>query len=275
MSETPMWEQKPVKRARYELQYASEVAREAGALLRGIGQRRPEAVEKLGDLDLVTEGDKRSEELIVRRLSEEFPEYGILAEEGSERKGAGVLRWIIDPLDGTTNFAHGFPHYSVSIGLEEHGEMVAGVVYDVCKGELFAAERGLGAWLNGTPLRVSPVVELGKSLLGTGFPYDRKTNPVNNLDHYARLKLRCHGIRRGGSAALDLCYVAAGRLDGYWEMRLRPWDVAAGALIVLEAGGRLSDLRGGAFVWSGAQTVATNGAIHDVLLGALAEGLLP
>jgi myo-inositol-1(or 4)-monophosphatase len=270
---------KPVKRTRHELQFAAEAAREAGALLRGLGERRLAAEVKHSDIDLVTEADRRSEALLLERLSKEFPDCAFLAEEGGGREaasgGAARARWIIDPLDGTTNFAHGFPHYSVSIALEEDGVVTLGLVYDVCKGELFAAERGLGAWLNGKPIRVSAVGALSKALLATGFPYDRKTSEHNNLDHYARMKMRCHGIRRAGSASLDLCYVAAGRLDGYWEMKLKPWDVAAGALVVLEAGGALSDLRGGPFDWTGASTIASNARIHGEIATVLAEGALP
>lgn len=270
-----LWEQKPVKRTRMEVQVAAEVAREAGALLRGLADSGLRAELKASDVDLVTEADRRSEALVTRRLREHFPDCGIVAEEGTAQPSTSGVCFIIDPLDGTTNFAHRFPHYSVSITIEEHGVVVGGVVYDVPKGELFSAERGLGAWLNGSPLRVSEVESLDKALLATGFPYDRKTSPLNNLDHYARLKMLTHGIRRAGSASLDLCYVAAGRLDGYWEMKLKPWDVGAGALVVVEAGGRVSDLRGGPFDWSGAQTVATNGRFHDALLAELAHGLLP
>jgi len=263
------------KQARHELQYASEIAREAGALLRGFAERGVTWERKLSDIDLVTEADRAAEDLIVSRLTKEFPSHGILAEEGSCKAGAGVHRWIIDPLDGTTNFAHGFPHYGVSIALEENGVIVCGVVYDVSMGELFAAQRGLGAWNNGKALHVSKVADLGMSLLATGFPYDRRTSPLNNLDHFSNMKPEVHGIRRGGSASLDLCYVAAGRLDGYWEMKLKPWDVAAGALVVHEAGGQLSDLRGGEFDWSGAQTVASNGLVHDAIVAVLQRGLLP
>jgi myo-inositol-1(or 4)-monophosphatase len=260
---------------RLELHFAGTIAREAGALLRGLAATSRAATTKGSRVDLVTEADRRSEALLLERIAREYPDHGVLAEEGSARKARSRFRWVLDPLDGTTNFAHGFPHYAVSIALEEDGVAVAGVVYDVCRGELFAAERGGGAFLNGHPIRVSGVSDLQHALLATGFPYDRHVSPANNLDHFRNLELRAHGVRRAGSAALDLCYVGAGRFDGFWEMKLQRWDVAAAALVVAEAGGTLTDFAGGAFDGSGLETVATNGLVHAELVAALAGGLRP
>jgi len=189
-----------------------------------------------GEIDLVTEVDRRCEELIVASLKGAFPEHSFLAEEGSNQEGRLPYKWIIDPLDGTTNFAHGFPWFCVSIALEHQGELLLGVIYHCMMDELFTAVRGGGAFLNGNRIRVSTRQPLRRSLLATGFPYDRTRDNENNFDNFIDFQLAARAVRRAGAAALDLAYVAAGRLDGYWECKLKPWDVAAGSLLVTEAG---------------------------------------
>jgi len=219
--------------------------------------------------NLVTEVDRRSEAAIVEILSAAFPDHRILAEEGGEQaRRDSPCRWIVDPLDGTTNFAHGYPAFCVSIGLEIDGRVVLGVVYDPLRRELFEAEAGKGAFLNAERIHVSTVASLNKALLVTGFAYDRESRQ-RNLVNFSRFILETHGIRRSGSAALDLSYVAAGRVDGFWELKLSPWDVAAGSLIVIEAGGRVTDFAGRAFKSDGAQTLATNGLIHQEMVDVL------
>jgi myo-inositol-1(or 4)-monophosphatase len=253
------------------LPVALDAARSAGKLLREAlgGSRRIDY--KGHPTNLVTEMDRRSEALIVERIRGAFPDHAILGEEGGARSGHSEYRWLIDPLDGTTNYAHGLPIFSVSVALERAGEVVLGVGYDPTRDECFVAQRGRGATLNGEPLRVSTTPVLDESLLVTGFPYDIRSTPATNLPEYAALALRSRAVRRLGSAVLDLCYVAAGRLDGYWELRLGPWDMAAGGLMVLEAGGRITDLRGGPWRLDEAGVVATNGPIHEELLAALEE----
>jgi myo-inositol-1(or 4)-monophosphatase len=223
-------------------------------------------------IDLVTDADRRAEERIVQTIRSAHPSHRILAEErGQDGAMDSPYQWIVDPLDGTTNFAHGFPFYSVSIGLEYAGECILGVVLDPVRHELFTAELGLGASLNGDRIRVSTTTTLDKSLLVTGFAYDIRETPNNNLDHFSRISLRAQGVRRTGSAALDLCYVACGRFDGYWEVKLNPWDMAAGIVILREAGGVVSSFTKGEFSLYGQELVATNGHIHDHLLGALQQ----
>lgn len=220
--------------------------------------------------NMVTDVDRRAEQAIVAILSAAFPDHRILAEEGGEGHGQdSPYRWIVDPLDGTTNFTHGFPAFCVSIGLEVEGRIVLGVVYDPLRRELFEAEAGKGAYLNGQRIHVSTVPTLNKALLVTGFAYDRE-NRRRNLEHFERFVLASQGLRRTGSAALDLCYVAAGRADGFWELKLAPWDVAAGSLIVTEAGGRITDFAGNPFQGDGAETLATNGLIHREMVEVLA-----
>jgi myo-inositol-1(or 4)-monophosphatase len=247
------------------------VVREAGRYLKNNLGRRVEASYK-GAVDLVTPFDLGAQEIVVGRLSGAFPSHGFLAEEGLARPGTSDCRWIIDPLDGTTNFAHGLPIFSVSAALECAGRLTLGLVYDPMRDELFRAEAGRGATLNGVPVRVSAVSELGRSLLATGFPYDVRSSIVNNLDHWGRFIVRAQAIRRCGSAALDLCYVACGRFDGFWELKLKPWDVAAGALMVGEAGGRISDFEGGPFTLDAPGVVATNGRIHEPIIEVLNIG---
>jgi myo-inositol-1(or 4)-monophosphatase len=257
---------------------ASEIAREAGAQLREFFTAGVETEYK-GDADLVTVADRTAETLIRERLASAFPEHGIYGEEGTRDRLEGEFRWYVDPLDGTTNFAHGFPQFAVSMGLEqrpatlapdEDGMLVAGVIYDPMRDELFVAERGRGALLNGRPIRVTRTPELAEALTATGFP-SRKRHESPNIHFYQEFTMRSHGVRRAGSAALDLAYVAAGRLDGFWEFHLNPWDTAAGILLVEEAGGRVTDFSGRHFRLDSREILASNGLIHDELLGFFAD----
>jgi myo-inositol-1(or 4)-monophosphatase len=242
----------------------SEIAREAGALLMGYFARRVK-IEYKGDVDLVTEADRASEKLILERLRARWPGHNVLAEEGGGSEAGSDYRWYVDPLDGTTNFAHGFPVFCISMALEHKGERIAGVVFDPTRDELFSAEKGGGAFLNGQPIHVSKTAKLVESLVATGFPsHKRHKNP--NIHFYHQITLRTHGVRRAGSAALDLCYVACGRFDGYWEFKLNPWDTAAGVLLVEEAGGKVTDFRGGPFQIASREVCASNGLIHEALL---------
>jgi myo-inositol-1(or 4)-monophosphatase len=250
------------------LAVAIEAARAAGALLRG-HYGRPQQVEHKGEIDLVTALDRQAETLVVERIRAAFPDHAILAEEGSGGGTDVAHRWLVDPLDGTTNYAHAYPCFAVSIAYERAGQVVVGVVYDPLRDELFAAQAGRGASLNGQPLRVATTPRLLESLLITGFPYDRARFPAA-LRLWNALIERAQALRRDGAAALDLCYVAAGRADGFWERPLQPWDMAAGALLVREAGGRVTSFRGGPPDIYSAEIVATNGAIHDDLLAAIA-----
>ena len=254
------------------LELARGLAHEAGKIQRDRYETDIEIRTKGASIDLVTEVDHACEKLIVETLASERPDDAILAEEGggTDREDA-EWRWIIDPLDGTTNYAHGYPRFCVSIGIEHRDERSVGVVYDPLLDELYSAVRGEGATCNDRPIRVSPEPNLGNALLATGFAYDVHRSLEDNLDHFAHVVKQARAVRRDGSAALDLCYVAAGRFDGFWEMKLHPWDVAAGMLIVEEAGGRVSNMKGGPADRSGRQTVATNGQIHDVLIRLLAR----
>jgi myo-inositol-1(or 4)-monophosphatase len=226
-----------------------EMARGAGEILREGYRARPGnepriRIDHKSAIDLVTEYDRRSEAYLLNEIGRRFPGDRVVTEESGVVKGSDCCQWFLDPLDGTTNFAHGIPMFAVSIGYAQDSVTRFGVVYDPLRGELFTAERGLGAFLNGKPLRVADTRELAHSLVVTGFPYDIRTNPDNNLDHYNRFSLECLAVRRMGSASLDLCYLAAGRFDGFWELRLSPWDVAAGGLIAEEAGARVTALDG-------------------------------
>jgi myo-inositol-1(or 4)-monophosphatase len=250
------------------LTLARNVAMEAGALLmRGLGSVK--SIEYKGAVDIVTEMDRASEELIVSTILRHFPDHGVLTEERAEMRSGSAVRWIIDPLDGTTNFAHGFPVFCVSIAVEVDGAVVAGVVYDPTRDELFHAGRGEGAFLNGARIAVSGVSSLDRALLATGFPYDIRVSALNNLDHFADFAVRAQAIRRAGAAALDMCYVAAGRFDGFWELKLKPWDVAAAKLVVVEAGGVATDFSGAASTIHDAQIAASNSLIHDAMLDVL------
>ena len=256
---------------RAEREAAIHLARAAGDLLRDavVGPRR--IAYKGSPTNLVTEMDARAEALVVDRLLDLFPDDAILAEERGARPGGSGRRWIIDPLDGTTNYAHGLPIYAVSIGLEIGGLVRLGVVYDPSQRELFVAERGGGAYCNDTRLTVSSAATLDTSLLATGFPYDIRERADNNLREYAAFALRARGVRRLGSAVLYLAWLAAGRLDGYWELRLGPWDVAAGGLMVEEAGGRLTGLTGEPLDLDHPRLVVSNGRIHDEMLAVLRQ----
>jgi len=250
------------------LQLAVELARRAGGLLLN-GYGRATQVRHKGAIDLVTEYDLKSEELLVEGIRTAYPADAILSEEGGGEEGEGI-RWLVDPLDGTTNFAHGLPIFSVSIACVRAEELLLGVIYDPTREELFHTLAGEGAFLNEAPIRVSATTTLDESLLVTGFPYDIRTNPDNNLSYFNALAVQARAVRRLGSAALDLAYVAAGRFDGYWELRLSPWDWAAGVLLLREAGGRVTTLSAGEKLLDGDATlVATNGQIHDELLAAL------
>jgi myo-inositol-1(or 4)-monophosphatase len=251
------------------LETAQEIAREAGALLAQHFERRT-GFELKGDYDLVTEADRASENMIVERLRSFFPGHGIVAEEGGEHESGGEYRWYVDPLDGTTNFAHGFPMFNVTLALERAGQLVCGVIFDPVRQELFAAERGGGAFLNHHRIHVSMTRQLSDALVATGFP-SRKRHLNINVHFYHQLAMLTHGVRRGGSAALDLAYVACGRLDAFWEFGLNPWDMAAGLLLIEEAGGRISDMRGGPASLAGVHVAADNGRIHDELIGLFGE----
>jgi myo-inositol-1(or 4)-monophosphatase len=252
---------------------ASEIAREAGAKLREFFAQGVETEYK-GDVDVVTVADRTVEKLIRARLTETFPEHGVYGEEGTRERLDREFRWYVDPLDGTTNFAHSFPQFCVSLGLEQRpaglardqdGTLVAGVIYDPLRDELFATEKGGGATLNGKPLRVSVIQELAEALLATGFP-SRKRHASPNIHFYQEFTLRSHGVRRAGSAALDLAYVAAGRLEGFWEFNLNPWDTAAGILLVEEAGGKVTDFSGEHYRIDSREIWASNAHIHGEVI---------
>ena len=250
------------------LTIAIDLARQAGMLLRE-GYGRVTEVKYKGEIDLITEFDLRSEQLLVEGIQQAYPNDAILAEENG-LMGEGEYRWLIDPLDGTTNFAHSIPIFVISLAFAQGSQPQLGVIYDPMRDELFHATVDDGAWLNGRRLHVSASPTLNQSLLVTGFPYDMRTNPDNNLDHFANLALCSRGVRRLGSAALDLAYIAAGRFDGYWEMRLWPWDWGAGMLMVKEAGGRVTRIDGGVEVFAEPTSIlATNGHIHDEMLDVL------
>jgi myo-inositol-1(or 4)-monophosphatase len=245
------------------------LARVAGGILyAGYGQRHQ--VDHKGVIDLVTEVDRRSEAYLLGEIRSRFPGHAIVSEESGSLAGADGQRWHVDPLDGTINYAHGVPVFSVSLAYEENGEVRLGVVYDPMRDECFAAEKGRGAHLNGQPLQAASVEDLNQCLMATGFSYGIRTAADNNLGHYNRFALRTQGVRRLGSAALDMCYVAAGRFDGYWELVVSSWDVAAGILIAREAGARVTDVRGGAPDLSARLSVlAANPVLHARMLEVL------
>jgi myo-inositol-1(or 4)-monophosphatase len=251
------------------LDSAQEIAREAGALLSEYFARRV-AFELKGDFDLVTEADRASEKLVVERLTARYPSHAIVAEEGGGHESASPYRWYVDPLDGTTNFAHGFPIFNVTLAVEREGEMIAGVVYDPLRDEMFAAEKGAGATLNGKKIGVSNARRLEDSLVATGFP-SRKRHLNINIHFYHQLAMATHGVRRAGSAAIDLAWVASGRLEAFWEFGLNPWDLAAGRLLVLEAGGRATDMKGQPHAIRSPHLLVDNGLIHAEILDLFSE----
>jgi myo-inositol-1(or 4)-monophosphatase len=245
------------------------IAREAGALIYDKFKQRIGFTYK-GDADLVTEADKAAEKLITDRIRKQFPGHDLFGEEGTRTNNGSDYRWYIDPLDGTTNFAHGFPVFCVSLGLEFKGQRIAGVLYDPTRDELFAAERGSGTYLNGARVTVSKVDNLAECLTGTGFPsHKRHKNP--NIYFYHVITLRTHGVRRAGSAALDLANVACGRLDAFWEFNLNPWDTAAGSVLVEEAGGKITRFDGSPWLLDSKETLATNGIVHENFVDLMAQ----
>jgi len=255
-----MWEQ--------ELEVATAAAKEAGELLnKQFGH--VQQIMKKGEIDLVTEADLKSESLILRIISSHFPNDNILSEEKGEKQRASERIWLVDPLDGTTNFAHGFPFFCVSIALQVNQDLVVGVVYNPYIGELFQAAQGCGASLNGRSIKVSETHEIGEALLGTGFPYDIHQRSEHVIELFRRMVLKAQGVRRAGSAALDLCYVAAGRLDGFWEASLKPWDTAAGCVILKEAGGVLSTYTGGPYTPYEKTIVGSNPLIFEDMLAVI------
>jgi myo-inositol-1(or 4)-monophosphatase len=258
-----------IKQLRYFADFAGETAVAAGRLLIKLAGTHNEVRYK-GRVNLVTAADLKSQKLIIGRIENEFPNHSFLAEESAVNDTGSEYRWVIDPLDGTTNYAHGFPFFCVSIALECKREIVMGTVYDPVREELFQAVRRGGSFLNGKRIRVTPVRKLSHSLLATGFPYDIGTTQEDNLSNYACFAKASRGIRRAGSAALDLCYVACGRLDGFWELKLSPWDTAAGKLIVEEAGGKITDFKGHKFSIYDHYIIASNRGIHNQMIKILA-----
>ena len=252
------------------LEISEAIAREAGALLHGYFERHI-GFELKGEFDLVTEADRASEKLVIERLQKHFPTHSIVAEESGGHQGASAeYCWYVDPLDGTTNFAHGFPMYNVTLALEKAGEIVAGVIFDPERGEMFTCERGSGSHLNGQPIHVSRVQNVDDTLVATGFP-SRKRHQNVNVHFYYQLAMITHGVRRAGAAALDLAYVASGRLDAFWEFGLNPWDMAAGTLLITEAGGKCSDMHGAPARLRGPHLLADNGAVHGAMLEIFGE----
>lgn len=253
----------------------TQIARTGGALLRKyhlMRARKQFNVESKGSpIDLVTDVDRKAEKAIKQMIEAAYPDHGIISEEGSAKKPDSGTIWYVDPLDGTTNFVHGYPHFAVSIGVERDGQVVMGCVFDPIRDELFFGHKGCGARLNNKKIRVSRTTQLERSLLCTGFPYDVRVSPQNNLDYWNKFVVKARAIRRDGSAALDLCYLAAGRFDGFWELKLKPWDMAAGQLIVSEAGGTVSDFLGNPVGLFTRELLATNGQIHREMMSVLKE----
>lgn len=250
------------------LRVARAAARIGGAVMESVAATGFD-IRKKGRIDLVTRADVEAERAIIERIREDFPDQSILAEESGESVGDEKARWVIDPIDGTTNFAHRFPVYCSSVALEIGGELLVGAIYDPTRDELFSAARGCGAWLDEREIMVSESGKIVDSLLATGFPYRIRELRHTNIAEFKKLSTLAQAIRRPGSAALDLAYVAVGRLDGFWEYHLNPWDIAAGALLIVEAGGKLTDIDGAPFDLHGSSVVASNGIIHEELLAAL------
>jgi len=245
------------------------IAREAGALLMDFFHQQVK-IEYKGDADLVTVADRKSEALILERIRKQFPAHDVMGEEGTRIESGSNYKWYVDPLDGTTNFAHGFPVFCVSLAVEYRERRVAGVIYDPTRDEMFAAELGKGALLNGQPIHVSATARLAECLVGTGFP-SQKRHKSPNIYFYHQLTLRTHGVRRAGSAALDLCNVACGRFDGFWEFNLNPWDTSAGVLLVEEAGGTVTHFDGSPFTLDSREVLATNGRIKGEMVHLFTE----
>jgi myo-inositol-1(or 4)-monophosphatase len=253
------------------LQTAVEMALASGRIQKD-SLKRGFAIHHKGEINLVTDVDIACQDMIISVITKHFPEDDIIAEEKTNRFEGDRNRWIVDPVDGTTNYAHGYPFFCTSIAYEVKGAVLIGVVYSPIMDELFVAVRGKGAYLNGERIKVSSVSGLKASLLSTGFPYDITTNPDNNINHFVDFLYEAQAVRRDGSAALNLSYVACGRFDGFWEIHLNPWDLAAGALIVEEAGGAISDLAGGAFNIYGGGVIASNGLIQEAMTGVIRKG---
>ena len=252
------------------LQIIETIARQAGAvLMEGYGNVRH--IEQKGVIDLVTEFDRRSEDLIISSIQQEFPDHAILAEESGPNQTTSEYQWVIDPLDGTTNFAHGIPVFCVTVALLKNNSPLVGVVYDPLRNEMFSAELGQRATLNEHPIHVSSRTDLRQSILSTGFPYDLHTNPRNNFAQFAQFQMRARAVRHLGSAALDCAWTAMGRLDGYWEFGVKPWDVGTGALLVREAGGRVTTVDRDEDFLANDSIVVSNGLLHDQMLGVLSE----
>ncbi len=257
-----------------QLSDLERLARHAGEILR-LGYEKDHQVTYKGVIDLVTEVDHQSEEYLLGEIERLFPGDQIISEEAGLVPGQAAHEWLVDPLDGTVNYAHGIPIFSVSIAYAQDGQVRLAVVHDPMRDELFSAERGRGSWVNSRPLQVSGAAELKRSLLVTGFPYDAWSNPNNNLDHFADFSRASQGVRRLGSAAIDLCYVAAGRFDGYWELSLHPWDLAAGGLIALEAGATVTTMDGGPDILTPpCSLIACSPAIHTKMMEVLKKSLL-
>jgi myo-inositol-1(or 4)-monophosphatase len=256
------------RNAKYALDFTKRLVQDVGdRILKKASQQK--RISFKGEIDLVTQFDREAQRLIVDALRKNFPEYGILSEEDINTNTGRAIKWIVDPLDGTTNFAHGLPIWAISIGLEVEKDILLGVVYDPNRSETFSGLKGRGAHLNGRRIHVSKEKRLEYSLLVTGFPYDIRRSKKNNLGHFNAFAVRARAVRRLGSAALDLCYTACGRFDGYWEMKLSPWDQAAGSLILREAGGRITDFSGRDFDVYGNEVLATNGCIHGQMMRVL------
>lgn len=246
-------------------EFMVSLARDAGMfLLQNLHEHH--VIDYKGEINIVTDADRKSEELIISRIRREYPHHDILAEESSEKNSGSDFRWIIDPLDGTTNYAHGYPVFCVSIALERKREIYLGVIYNPALNEMFVARKGGGALLNGRKISVSDTIELRRSLLATGFPYDIRSDRNNNMDYFKGMAMYAQAIRRAGSACLDMAYVAAGRFDGFWELKLSPWDTAAGWLLISEAGGIVTDLYGEPFHLYAPHILATNGKIHHKMI---------
>lgn len=247
---------------------ALKAVKEGGAILmKYFGKIK--SIDYKGEINLVTEADQRSEEVILSIIKDSYPNHRILAEETGESGNSSSFKWIIDPLDGTTNYAHGYPCFCVSLAIEYEEEVIYGAVYDPVKDELFTAEKGKGAFINGKAIKTSSTKQLDQSLLCTGFPYDVRDDMDSNILNFRTFLMKAQAVRRDGSAALDLCHTAAGRFDGFWEQKLFPWDVAAGGLLVTEAGGKLTNFTGGIFSIYDKEIVASNGLIHDQMVEAL------